>query len=49
MELRPPSENLSYPSLEALVSAVNQHAAGESYAATIKRSKKSKKDELRKV
>ena len=43
MELRLPSKDLFYSSLEALVSAMNQHASGEGYVVTIKHSEKSKK------
>ena len=38
-----------FASFEDLFAAVNQHAAGEGYALTTKRSKKNKKKELRKV
>ena len=37
MELPSPTEDLSYPSLEALVSAINEYAAKAGYAVFIKR------------
>lgn len=37
MDLLPPSVDQSYPSCEALISAVNLHAASERYAVVIKR------------
>ena len=49
VELRPPPERESYPSLDALISAINAHAAGEGYAVVRFRTRYSKKNELRKV
>ena len=49
MPLTPPSEVTVFASFEDLFAAVNQHAAGERYAAVTKRSKKNKKKELRKI
>lgn len=49
MDLQPPPIDQVYTSLEELSEAVNTHAADQGYAVIIKRSKKSKKKELRKV
>ena len=49
MNLLPPSEGSSYESLEELLSAVNQWAAGQGYAIIIQRTKKSKLGVVRKA
>ena len=49
MELRPPSTTETYANFQDLHVAVNIYASKEGYAITTKRSKKSKKGELRKV
>lgn len=49
MDLQPPPVNQVYASFQELLKAVNTHAANKGYAVIIKRSKKSRKQELRKV
>ncbi len=50
MELQPPLlPQVSYATLEELISAVNVFAATQGYAVVKKRTKKSKKDLLRKA
>lgn len=49
MDLQAPPTNEVYDSFDNLLKAVNTHAAGEGFAFAIKRSKKNKKQILRKV
>lgn len=49
MDLLPPPSDQHYSSLKDLIFAANKHAAPQGYAISCKRTKKSKKDEVRKA